>query len=71
MLLTFTSGHGVKVVRALAYGERICKPYIGKSGFPMQDDMWWKAAAMCEFFLFEVKCEINYTNKEYESDGHS
>jgi len=41
-----TVGHGVKVVRALAHGEQICKPHVGKSGFPMQDDMWWKAAAM-------------------------
>lgn len=43
------SGHGVKVVRALAHGEQICRPYIGKPGFVMGGDMWWKAAAICEY----------------------
>lgn len=42
----------MKVVRALAHGEQICRPYNGGRGFVMEGDMWWKAAAMCKLFLF-------------------
>lgn len=48
-----TIGHGVKVIRALAYGEQICRPYVGKPGFLMADDMWWKAAAILMDYLEE------------------
>ncbi|KAF8424732.1 hypothetical protein EV426DRAFT_573932 [Tirmania nivea] len=48
-----TVGHGVKVVRALAHGEQICRPYVGKPGFVMEGDMWWKAAAILMDYLEE------------------
>ncbi|KAF8475875.1 hypothetical protein BDZ91DRAFT_648858 [Kalaharituber pfeilii] len=47
------NGHGIKVVRALAYGERVSRQYIGKPGFLMEGDMWWKGAAMLVDYLEE------------------
>lgn len=56
-----TAGHGVKVVRALAHGERVCRPYVGKPGFVMEGDMWWKAAAMLMDYLEEGGTEYVFS----------
>ncbi|EEP79062.1 predicted protein [Uncinocarpus reesii 1704] len=39
-------GHAVKLLRTLAYGEKVCKPYENKNGFPVKGDMWLKLANM-------------------------
>lgn len=39
-------GHAAKLVRLLAYGEKACKPYEGKDGFPVTGDMWIKLGNM-------------------------
>jgi hypothetical protein len=33
-------GHASKFVRALAHGEKVCKPWEGEEGFPIKGDMW-------------------------------
>ena len=41
------SGHGIKMIRALAAGEKISREYSGAPGFEaFSGDMWWKLAAM-------------------------
>ena len=37
-------GHMIKFIRALAHGEKACKPYEGQPGFPMRQDLFLKAA---------------------------
>ncbi|KAK2743543.1 hypothetical protein FQN57_004840 [Myotisia sp. PD_48] len=39
-------GHAVKLVRLLALGERLCKPYEDNEGFPIVGDMWLKLGNM-------------------------
>lgn len=39
-------GHASKLVRALAHGEQVCKPYEGKDGFVIKGDMWRTLAQM-------------------------
>lgn len=41
-------GHTIKVIRALAHGERVCGQYPdGENGMLVKKDMWIKLAAMC------------------------
>ncbi|KAL7270784.1 hypothetical protein RUND412_006495 [Rhizina undulata] len=40
-------GHALKMLRALAHGEKVCRPFLGREGFVFQGDMWVKMAAMC------------------------
>lgn len=41
-------GHTIKVIRALAHGERVCGQYLnGENGMLVKKDMWVKLAAMC------------------------
>ncbi|KAI5786484.1 hypothetical protein DFH27DRAFT_528397 [Peziza echinospora] len=42
-----TGGHGIKLIRALAYAEKCNADFVGKPGFVVEGDMWWKMAAMC------------------------
>lgn len=39
-------GHACKLVRALANGERFCKQYEDREGFPIKGDMWQKLGNM-------------------------
>lgn len=39
-------GHASKLVRALAHGEQVCKPYEDKEGFMVKGDMWLKLGNM-------------------------
>jgi Questin oxidase-like len=39
-------GHVSKLVRAIANGQQICKPYEGMKGFLVKGDMWEKMAHM-------------------------
>ncbi|CAI6298918.1 unnamed protein product [Periconia digitata] len=39
-------GHTCKLVRALANGEKACKPFEGKQGFAIQGELWRKIAGM-------------------------
>jgi Questin oxidase-like len=39
-------GHIAKLIRILALGEQICKPYEGKKGFVVSGDMWEKMGLM-------------------------
>ncbi|WEW56145.1 hypothetical protein PRK78_001580 [Emydomyces testavorans] len=39
-------GHAAKLMRVLAYGEKLCEPYADRSGFPIKDDMWLKLSNM-------------------------
>lgn len=39
-------GHGCKVIRALAHGERVCAPYEGNPKFRIQGKMWLQLANM-------------------------
>ena len=36
-------GHMIKFIRALAYGEKVSKPYEGQAGFPMRQNLFLKA----------------------------
>lgn len=40
-------GHCIKFVRSLAYGEKLCRKFLGRPGFEMEGDMWVKLAHMC------------------------
>lgn len=42
-------GHAAKLVRTLAYGERLCKPFEQKEAFPIKGDMWLKLGNMGEY----------------------
>ncbi|KAK2754877.1 hypothetical protein FQN54_006770 [Arachnomyces sp. PD_36] len=37
-------GHMIKFIRALANGEKVCKPFEGQNGFPMRQNLFLKAA---------------------------
>jgi hypothetical protein len=39
-------GHTSKLVRAIAFGEKFCKPYEGRDGFVVKGDWWEKMAHM-------------------------
>jgi hypothetical protein len=39
-------GHACKIIRALASGERFCKPNEDKEGFKIRGDEWRKLANM-------------------------
>lgn len=39
-------GHASKLVRALAHGEQICKPFEGREGFVIKGDMWLQLGHM-------------------------
>lgn len=39
-------GHGSKLVRALAHGQQICKPYENKENFRIKRDMWLQLGHM-------------------------
>jgi len=39
-------GHGAKLVRALAHGQKTCKPYEDKESFRIKDDMWLQLGHM-------------------------
>ena len=39
-------GHASKLIRALAHGQEACKPYEGKNGFMIKDEMWLKMGHM-------------------------
>lgn len=39
-------GHAAKLVRALANGQQVCKPYEAKEGFVIKGDMWLKLGHM-------------------------
>ncbi|KAK2807166.1 hypothetical protein FQN51_004780 [Onygenales sp. PD_10] len=47
-------GHVVKLIRSLAYGEKLCKPFEEeekyKEAFPIRGDMWVKLANMGECY---------------------
>ena len=42
-------GHVSKMARALANGERLCKPYEGRQDFKIKGDMWLKLGNMREY----------------------
>ena len=39
-------GHLSKLVRSIAMGEKVCKPYEGRKGFLVKKDMWEKMGHM-------------------------
>jgi len=39
-------GHGAKLVRALAHGQKICEPYEEKEDFRIKGDMWLQLGHM-------------------------
>jgi len=39
-------GHTSKLVRAIAHGEKVCKEFEGKDGFPVKGDMWQRLGNM-------------------------
>lgn len=39
-------GHASKIIRALAHGEQVCKPYEQKDGFRIKGDHWLKLGNM-------------------------
>ncbi|KAI5283812.1 hypothetical protein KEM54_001822 [Ascosphaera aggregata] len=44
-------GHASKIVRSLILGERVCRPYYDREGFPVKEDMWLKMGNMCKCLL--------------------
>ena len=47
-------GHASKLIRALAHGERICKPYEKSEKFRIKGIMWEKLANMGMFAFVYV-----------------
>lgn len=47
--LMFIYSCSIKFVRSLAYGEKLCRKFLGRPGFEMEGDMWVKLAHMCKF----------------------
>lgn len=46
-------GHVSKMARALAHGERLCKPFEDRENFKLKGDMWLKLGNMREYlFVF-------------------
>lgn len=39
-------GHGAKLVRTLAHGQQVCKPYEHRSDFRLKGDMWLQLGHM-------------------------
>lgn len=39
-------GHAAKLIRALAHGERVCKPFEGEAAFRVKGDDWLQMAHM-------------------------
>lgn len=42
-------GHAAKLVRAIAHGELVSKPYEGSEKFRIKDGMWLQLGNMGEF----------------------
>ena len=47
-------GHAAKLVRALAHGQEVCKPYEDSPRFRIKGDMWLKLGNMGEAWSLDM-----------------
>lgn len=63
-------GHAAKVVRALAHGHKVCKPYQSGDAYPLKDNDWHQLALMA-IDSVEIDGQDEHAQIQFDGPGQA